>query len=58
MNPYDLVDILRAKLAGRYEETNIIPFYYPEKYYRKVKWIPEEQRGKLLQFPSPHEEEL
>ena len=30
----------------------VIEFYIPEKYRQKVKWIPVEQRGKVLEFPA------
>lgn len=28
----------------------IIEFYIPDKFQKRVKWIPEEQRGKLTEF--------
>jgi hypothetical protein len=30
---------------------NVIPFYVPDNFRRKVKWVPPEQRGRLITFP-------
>jgi len=30
----------------------VIEFYIPASFKRKVKWIPAEQRGKIIFFPS------
>jgi hypothetical protein len=36
------------------EETmaQVIEFYVPARFHRKVKWIPPEQRGKVIPFPT------
>ena len=31
----------------------VIEFYIPDSYRRKSRWIPFEQRGKLIEFPIP-----
>jgi hypothetical protein len=31
----------------------VIEFYIPSRFHRKVKWVPAEQRGKVIEFPSP-----
>ena len=30
----------------------IIKFYTPERFQKKVRWVPELQRGKVIEFPS------
>jgi len=30
----------------------VIEFYVPTRFHRKVKWVPVEQRGKVIEFPS------
>ena len=30
----------------------VIEFYIPTRFQRKVKWVPPTQRGKVLQFPG------
>jgi hypothetical protein len=30
----------------------IIEFRVPDKFVKRVKWIPEDQRGKVVEFPS------
>ena len=29
----------------------VIEFYFPERFRRKAKWIPVDQRGKVIAFP-------
>jgi hypothetical protein len=29
----------------------IIEFYIPERFQKKVRWVPELQRGKVIEFP-------
>lgn len=29
----------------------VIEFYIPERFHKKVKWIPLELRGKVIEFP-------
>ena len=31
----------------------VIEFYVPDRYKRKVKWIPTELRGKVIEFTVP-----
>jgi hypothetical protein len=30
----------------------VIEFYVPASFHKKVKWVPSEQRGKVIEFPS------
>lgn len=30
----------------------VIEFYIPTRFKQKVKWIPQEQRGQIIAFPS------
>ena len=30
----------------------VIEFYVPERFKKKTRWIPPEQRGKLISFPG------
>ena len=30
----------------------VIEFYIPVRFQKKSKWVPEEQRGKVLEFPA------
>ena len=29
----------------------VIDFYVPNRFHKKVKWVPTEQRGKVIAFP-------
>ena len=31
----------------------VIEIYTPDKFRKKEKWVPPEQRGKLIDFPPP-----
>ena len=31
----------------------VIEFYVPDRFRKKMKWVPPEQRGKVLAFPEP-----
>ncbi len=31
----------------------VIEFYVPDRFRKKVRWVPAEQRGKVLEFPAP-----
>jgi hypothetical protein len=31
----------------------VIDFYIPESFRRKIKWIPADQRGKVIEFAIP-----
>jgi hypothetical protein len=30
----------------------VIEFYIPSRFQKKVKWVPLERRGKVIEFPS------
>jgi len=30
----------------------VIEYYVPDRFKKKVKWIPQEERGKLIDFPA------
>jgi hypothetical protein len=30
----------------------VIEFYIPARFHKKVKWLPPEQRGKVIEFPA------
>lgn len=30
----------------------VIEFHVPDRFHKKVKWVPPEQRGKVLEFPA------
>jgi hypothetical protein len=30
----------------------VIEFYVPAEFHKKTKWIPPEQRGKMIEFPA------
>jgi len=32
---------------------NVVEFYIPSTYQKRVKWTPPEQRGKLIEFYPP-----
>lgn len=42
-----------ANGAGVIAMAQVIEFYIPDSFRRKIKWIPVEQRGKLIEFPIP-----
>jgi hypothetical protein len=31
----------------------VIEFYVPDRFRKKVKWVPEARRGKVIEFPAP-----
>jgi len=31
----------------------VIEFYIPARFHKNSKWVPQEQRGKVLDFPAP-----
>jgi hypothetical protein len=31
----------------------VIEYYVPEGFQKNAKWIPPDQRGKVIQFPAP-----
>lgn len=33
----------------------VIEFYIPSSFRKNVKWVPAEQRGKVIEFPAPIE---
>ena len=30
----------------------VIEFYIPDRFRKKVRWVPKEHRGKVLEFPA------
>jgi hypothetical protein len=38
-------------LDRRMAMAQVIEFYVPDRFRKKVKWIPATQRGKLIEFP-------
>lgn len=30
----------------------VIEFYVPSRFQKKIKWIPRERRGKMIEFPA------
>jgi hypothetical protein len=30
----------------------VIQFYIPDRFRKKVRWVPSEQRGKVIEFPA------
>jgi len=36
----------------------IIEFYIPSSFRKNIKWVPADQRGKLIQFPAYQEIDL
>ena len=50
----NLINSLREFLEEKAGTTvaKIIEFYIPNNFRNTVKWIPSEQRGKIIEFPS------
>jgi hypothetical protein len=49
----------QKKKAGRNYMAKVIEFYIPERFRKKSKWIPEEERGKVIEFrPQPQKSAL
>jgi predicted phosphatase len=45
--------VATAKAVGRrISMAKIIEFYVPDPFPRKVKWVPSEQRGRVIEFPK------
>jgi hypothetical protein len=40
-----------AAVDRRMTMAQVIEFYIPARFKPKVKWVPQEQRGKLIAFP-------
>jgi hypothetical protein len=46
----------RAPRFNRLQEivmANVIEFYIPVRFRKAVKWVPQQQRGRVLEFPVP-----
>jgi hypothetical protein len=41
-----------AAMDRRMVMAQVIEFYIPARFKQKVKWIPPEQRGKIIAFPT------
>jgi len=39
-------------LDRRVAMAQVIEFYIPARFHKRVKWVPPEQRGKVIEFPS------
>jgi hypothetical protein len=44
---------LRVRMGMVTDMAKVIEYYIPAGFRTKTKWIPSEQRGKILQFPVP-----
>ena len=33
---------------------NVVEFYVPVRFRKPVKWVPQQQRGRVLEFPLAH----
>jgi hypothetical protein len=44
--------VSRSKVKTKAAMAQVIEFYIPARFHRKVKWVPSEQRGKVIEFPS------
>ena len=42
----------RAAVDRRMVMAQVIEFYIPSRFKPKVKWVPMEQRGKIIAFPT------
>jgi hypothetical protein len=42
----------RAAVDRRMVMAKVIEFYIPPRFQKKVKWIPTELRGKVIDFPT------
>jgi hypothetical protein len=42
----------RRLLVRRIDMAKVIEFYVPDLFPRKVKWVPSEQRGQVIEFPK------
>jgi hypothetical protein len=48
-----LGNVGRAAVSDRRADmAQVIEFYIPARFHKKVKWIPPEQRGKVIDFPA------
>jgi len=39
-------------LDRRRAMAQVIEFYIPARFHKKVKWVPPEERGKVIEFPA------
>ena len=44
---------LRLRLGIVIDMAKVIEFYIPEKFRKTARWIPLDQRGKVIEFPVP-----
>jgi len=44
---------LQMRLGVVTDVAKIIEYYIPENFRKKAEWIPPDQRGKVMQFPTP-----
>jgi hypothetical protein len=42
-----------SQLDWRMTMAQVIAFYVPDRFRKKVKWIPSSLRGKLIEFSAP-----
>jgi hypothetical protein len=42
----------RRLLVRRIDMAKVIEFYVPDLFPRRVKWVPSEQRGQVVEFPK------
>ena len=42
----------RAVWIGGLAMAQVIEFYTPARFQKKVKWVPPTQRGKVIEFPA------
>jgi hypothetical protein len=47
LNETCLIALHRRVVVAR-----VIEFYVPAKFHKKVKWVPPEQRGRMIEFPA------
>lgn len=41
-----------TRLDRRMVMAKVIEFYIPDRFKAKVKWVPPERRGKVIEFPA------
>ena len=41
-----------ALLDRRRVMAQVIEFYIPARFHKKLKWVPPEERGKVIEFPA------
>ena len=43
---------VRWRVDRRMAMAQVIEFYIPARFHKRVKWLPPEQRGKVIEFPA------